>query len=995
MPFPQKQNLAINFAASIDQQTDPLQLNVTDFASLVNCVYTQDKRLTKRNGFKDLTQLPDNVNALSLSTFKGNLTVIGDSILAYNSTSTQWVDRGRYQGVELSVISVSADSYSKQNVDSITASNGWVLSAFENVGQGFAYQVNDSATSQLLAGPFTLPAGALSVKTRAVGNNFVITYMIDNGGTPTLRAIKLPFATLIPDTAFTISTQVSDEADGYDIQECDNNLYVAWSASDVGGAVRMLRMNAFLQMTASLVVATGQTANLLSITCDDSGVWVTWYEDSTTSVHSTKRALLTMALITAAAQMDATQTVVQLGSTAVDGNLAALLQVENTYSPGTIRTDFISRLSRTEAGTTTGPDVVVRSVGLASEPFWHDNKYYFLAVQESQLQSTYFLVDQDGSVVCKLSQGNSGEYIPGVVLPHASLVGNVASVAVQNKSLIAPATDSNGNINVYSQYAVNVASFNMAPNKVSTVEMAEVLHLSGGFVWMYDGSQTVEHNFHLFPEHLVLTAGNNVSGNMTAQNYQYVAVYEWTDGQGNIHRSAPSIAQPVTVGGGDNFVEVYVNTLRLTYKVDVRIVLYRWSTAQQSFHQVTSITSPLLNDPSVDQVVYNDFASDSSIAANPLLYTTGGVIENISFPATHSLVNFKNRLMVLSSEDRNTILASKTNTPSTPVQPTDLFSLYVSPANGAQLGQGPSTILAVLDDKLITFKDDSAFYTVGDGPNDVGTGGSFSVPTLIPSTVGCDNERSLALIPQGLMFQSDKGIWLLDRGLNTSFIGNRVQNDGLTVVTSANSIPNTNQIRFTLEDNRALLYDYYYDRWAEFDNIPAVSSTLYQQLHTYLTSSGRVRQESIGEYLDGTTPVTVKFETAWMNLAGLQALQRAYEMYLIGVYNSPHTLSIQISYDYENSPTQSQEITPVLYAGNWGASPNFWGQGEAWGGVGNKEQERVFFSRQKVQALKVYVQEHYDPTQGAPAGAGLTLSGINFVVGLKKGYPTLPARRSF
>jgi len=30
--------------------------------------------------------------------------------------------------------------------------------------------------------------------------------------------------------------------------------------------------------------------------------------------------------------------------------------------------------------------------------------------------------------------------------------------------------------------------------------------------------------------------------------------------------------------------------------------------------------------------------------------------------------------------------------------------------------------------------------------------------------------------------------------------------------------------------------------------------------------------------------------------------------------------------------------------------------------------------------------EVYDGTEGAPAGAGFTLSGLNLVVGLKKGY---------
>jgi hypothetical protein len=996
MPLPQKQSLAINFAASIDQQTDPLQLQVTDFASLVNCVYTKNKQLTKRNGFAPLTLLPEDYDALALSTFKGNLTVLGDSILAYNAASSTWVDRGRYQGCELSVISLSADSYSKQNVDAVTASNGWTLSTFENITDVYVYQVHDSVTSQLLVSPTALPTGALSVKTGTIGNLFFITYMIDNGGTPNLRCIKLPFATLAPEAPFTISAQVSDEADGYDFVVFENSVYIAWSGSDVGDSVRMLRMTDTLAMTPSSIIGTGQVANLLSICADTTGTWVSWYQTSDTSVHSTKRALLTNAELVAAAEMDDTNALTQIGSIsdASDGSMTLLMEVENEYTFDAIRTDYITSISRSSAGTTGSLSTVVRSVGLASKPFWYEDHYYFLGIQESNLQSTYFLIDENGDTVCKLSYGNGGTYITGVVLPSVTVQGSVASIATQVKTLIsATATDAIGGINVYSQYGVNYASFDLAPSKVSSVEMAEVLHLSGGFVWMYDGAQVVEHNFHLFPENLFLTAG--ADGSMPEQEYRYVALYEWTDAQGNIHRSAPSLPSTITLGAGEDSVAVEIPTARLTYKTDARIVVYRWSVAQQTYHQVTSITTPVLNDPTVDSVTFTDGFGDASLAANPILYTTGGVIENIAFPATHSLANFKNRLVALSSENRNNIVASKVNTESTPVQPTDLFTIYVSPASGAASGQGPTTILTVLDDKLIAFKDDSAFYVVGDGPNDLGTGGGFSVPTFIPSTVGCDNQASLALIPQGLMFQSDKGIWLLDRGLNTSFIGSRVLDEGLLPITSANTIPNTNEVRFTRADGTALMYDYYYDRWATFDNLPATASTLYQQLHTYLTPQGQVRQESPGEYLDGTTPVTIKFETAWMNLAGLQALERVYQLFLIGTYASPHTLALQVSYDYEPSPTQSEVITPVPFAGNWGSSPNFWGQGETWGGAGNKEQERVFFARQKVQALKVFVQERFDPSQGTSPGAGLTLSGLNFVVGFKKSSPTLPAKRSF
>jgi hypothetical protein len=91
---------------------------------------------------------------------------------------------------------------------------------------------------------------------------------------------------------------------------------------------------------------------------------------------------------------------------------------------------------------------------------------------------------------------------------------------------------------------------------------------------------------------------------------------------------------------------------------------------------------------------------------------------------------------------------------------------------------------------------------------------------------------------------------------------------------------------------------------------------------------------------------------------------------------------------------------PTNYAGTWGsgteeAQSEFWGQQAYWGGEGDREQYRIFLNRQKTQAFQLAVDEVYNPDQDMAAGAGLTFSGLNMVVGLKKGYVPLPASKSF
>lgn len=994
------QSLSIPFSTGVDTKTDPKQVLPTNLLSLVNAVYTKDKMLTKRNGFGALSTLPDNNGALSLTTFKDNLTVIGSSILAYNASNETWIDRGRYQGCELSVLSVAKNSSNLVAADAaVSEAKNWVCSTYSDGTHSF-YQVQDLTTSQLLLSPVQLPTTAKSARAFVLGNNFIVTFMVTVTATPTLRYIAIPFASLVPLAAVTISAQVKSISHGYDCIELGGVLYIAWSGSDMGGSIRATRLSSALGFYTTKVIATGSDANLLTVAIDDTNFWVTWYQTSDTSLHATAQTLLLVEVLPDTT-LDDTQTLSQIASVEKTGHLLEVIcDVDNDYSFGSIETDFITKITCTTAGTTVGPTEVVRSLGLGSKAFLEDNVAYFLGAFDSAQQPSYFLCDDSGAVLAKLAYSNGGGYIPGAVLPSVSLIDGVAYIAYQIKDLLVsvakaqpkPNAAQTGPTNIYTQTGINLASFDLTPAAVSSAEIGDNLHISGGYVWAYDGTNIVEHNYHVWPEDIGLTAGT--SGSMIAQLYQYQVVYEWTDAQGTIHRSAPSVPQSITLGGGDDSVILDLPTLRLTYKNDVRIVVYRWSTAQQAFYQTTSITSPVLNDTTVDSVSYEDTLADAAILGNPLIYTTGGVIENIAYPATKALALYKSRLMALSSENRNVVWYSKQVVQTVPVEPSDAFTMYVSPTAGAQGSTGPSTVISAMDDKFIIGKENAWNYVTGDGPLNTGADNNFSEPTFISSVVGCTNQASLVLSPHGLMFRSNKGIWLLGRDLSTQYIGAPVEDFNGHDVTSAVLVPGTNQVRFLLDNGQALMYDYFFARWGSFDSISTIASTIYQGLHTYLTPQGQVRRETPGLYLDGTRPTVMGFTTAWINAAGIQGLERIWTIYLLGTYISPHRLSISISYDYENGATQSLILTPDNFVGAYGVDPVIYGQGGPYGGPGNLEQWQVFPNRQKVQSIKLQVQELYDPSLGEAPGAGLTFSNLNFEVGLKKGTPLIPARRS-
>jgi hypothetical protein len=245
------------------------------------------------------------------------------------------------------------------------------------------------------------------------------------------------------------------------------------------------------------------------------------------------------------------------------------------------------------------------------------------------------------------------------------------------------------------------------------------------------------------------------------------------------------------------------------------------------------------------------------------------------------------------------------------------------------------------------------------------------------------------------MFQApnSKGIWLLGHDLAVKYIGADEEAFNQYTVTSATTVPATNQVRFTLSNGVTLMYDYYVGQWGEFYGIPAVSSCIYNNLHTILNSSGVISQESQGTYLDGPNPVLMSFISPWIQSRGLMGYQNIYWAFLLGQYYSPHTLNVDIAYDYNPNPSQRVVIRPDNNTLTFGEDGAF-GDGTPMGDSTIVEEWQINFERQTCQAFQLSVSENFDASIGLPAGAGLTISGLDLVVGAKTSYPrNLPVGR--
>lgn len=996
-----KQSLNLSFSEGMDQRSDPKQIPFGKFSNLVNRVFNETGLLEKRNGFGEVTSL---LNATSLTTYEdGLVTIGGNELQAYSAQASTAINAGFFQPLSLSTIPLVRSANSQTTVDVAIAKNGLSCATWlESNGTSY-YQISDTSTGQVLQHYVALPSTATCSRVFILGNYFIVTFLATVSAASHLQYVAIPITnTSAPSAATDVATTASSLAAGYDGFSYNGNLYLAWQNSSNAISVNYLNSNLALSAPLSISGTIAQTAALISVTVDASqsnqAVWITWFNSGATEIATAAYNLVLGSTPILAAQVAVSSvTLKEITSTANNGILHVFYEVSHTYtfSPNA-KTDFIAKQSCTLAGVLGTATTILRNSGLGSKAIVSASasKSYMLAAYGQTYQPTYYLIDDHGNILSRFAYSNGGGYAVNQVLPQMTMSGSTLVVGYLFKDLVQAVNKSQGAaaINgVYSNLGINLITLVLG-GSTQAVEIANTLLLNGGFLWEYDGVQPVENNFFVWPEDIQATAGT--SGNMSAQQYFYQWCYEWTNGAGNVERSAPSVPISVTTTGSTGSVALNIPTLRQTYKTTnkVRLVGYRWSVAQQEYFQITSVASPLLNDPSVDSVAFTDTLADSSIVGNALIYTTGGVIEDIGAPSFTAMTLFDDRLWGVDAED-GSLWFSKQVIPGTPVEMSDLLTFYVAPSIGSSGSTGNAKCIFPMDDKLIIFKQNAIYYVNGAGPDNTGSNSQYSQPIFITSTIGTDNQPSIVFTPNGLMFQTENGIWLLGRSLETDYLGKEMQGFNAQTVTSALTVPGTTQVRFTLNNRIALMYDYYYGQWGTFSNINALASTLYGGLHTYLDPYGNILQETPGKYLDVSTPVLTSFTTSWINLGALQGFQRFYNFYILGEYITPHKLQVGISYDYNSSFVQSIMINPLNFSGAFGSDP-IYGDQSPYGGMTTLEQWRISPQIQKCQSFQLTVNEIYDPSFGVPAGAGLSVSGLNMTLGMKRGTRPIPARQT-
>ena len=528
------------------------------------------------------------------------------------------------------------------------------------------------------------------------------------------------------------------------------------------------------------------------------------------------------------------------------------------------------------------------------------------------------------------------------------------------------------------------------------------IHLPGATPFVFDGQWMVEDGWCVAPE-IAVTTVNDADPQLIGQ-FNYTAIFERTDANGNVWWSAPSTV--VTIGGDDNPIppgehpyisaQAYdacnlLNCPNGTY----RVVLYRTTNKGTVFYRVGAIEAA---PGAIRLVFFSDFMTDEILKSQQQLYTQPGTLGTSQPRQAPPFFSCETVHMDrVFGANGKTIFYSAVAVEGEGTWFSDAFQFIVERGGGI-------TGLCSQDGHLYVFKEDSIFYVDGQGPPENGGNGTeFSSPIELPAEVGCINARSIVRTQDGVMFQSTRGIEVLTRAQSVEWIGEPVRDkvSSNPVITSAVLDEETCRAIFTMAPSESdagptpgilLIYNLNTRTWSTSEVVLGETSQAYacgaivpnyddnnRPIYAFVASDGFVLNETRDSFYDVDlsnvkTFVPMTVETPNVKMAGLQGFQRIWRVQLEGVRESPHDLSISIATDYEVGYPQSR---------TW-----VWDEIETF----KKEQIEVHVKQQKSRALRIKIQDS-PPTGGELEGDGktITLFGLALTWGQKMGTDKLPA----
>ncbi len=585
-----------------------------------------------------------------------------------------------------------------------------------------------------------------------------------------------------------------------------------------------------------------------------------------------------------------------------------------------------------------------------------------------------------------------------------------------------------------SKSRANMYTVSFSPDVKPAIEgPTGVLVTSGSLLW-FDGQEMLEVS-PLDTPHINFVKGVDSGGDLGnlnvadsseggAKNMVAALVLGYEDANGAVHRSAPSpslnfsadmqdtaedaerarfyFTPPISVKSSNDlkyFVELYLST-----NSDSTLKLLE--TRKIDLNALSSLDDVYIEAP----IGFDNAPYEPVVLSGEILYTEGGEVAAEIPPSFKASVKTSERVFAVSAQDPHVVYYSK------------LFQDGIAPEFSGSLitsfGEGTNiTAIGSMDDKIIVFEADATHVIYGPGPNNTTQVGQFAVQQ-VSGEIGCVSVGSVVAVPQGLMFQSRRGIHILDRALNFTYIGGPVEDllVGANVI-DAQVVQEYGEVRFlTIGDGTgtidevgnnfntfsrppipkygnsndgatALVYNYERNKWSLFKNYEAQASTLYQGKYTRIKFTWDVWQETETNWTDPTGDNLLSITTPWYNFGGTQEFARLKKINILGRYMSEFLadgtgdldagdLRVDLAFNYEPFPesrdnvvwSADEELFPLVQDSSIRSPHNM--------------QVRLTPRLQKIQSVQLTLSERETGT-GFRIGRGFELSALSFDVGTR------------
>jgi hypothetical protein len=974
----QKQPFRIQFAGGVDTKTNPKGVIPAKLTALENATFVKNTSLAKRNGYRALSKRigdgsSEYTGAVGLTARDDELILCNvDRAYSYRPTADRWHDTGEVCSVVATDIAF-ARSGTQQRMPDHATNSGITVGAWEDSRGGVYAAVQDADSGHILVEQQVDPNGFMP-RVIACGT-VLLLFWLNSTDTYIWCAVINPSN---PTDTITGTILADDRFDSYDVCTAGGNVYasnpglLAYGSTSGGIRVAYVHQSGVIgspltglpsayNWTLTNTAGSGGATLVgpIAVTFDKvnhTAIAVTWgtvlintlfltYTDLTSKLYGGTVYAGASQFKRVCAEFDASSQLWYAGELAHDSHVD-----HNQTVCGAVNT------SGTAIATPTTRRL--HGHGIASRAFYDAGKVYCAVVHPVIFFPYVAIVRMSSAEFGGAYTMTASRLLPGVtaglssrdyslpavqpVDPDASFLSRQHSLALGYRIQL-----SSTNGDQFSEEGIKITTLDFLHDSAySFVQLGAGLYLAGSLLAHYDGMRWAESDFHCAPDFATSTPGTDLmtssagGGSMSgSKTYGYRFCYEEVDAQGEVHSGAMSQLYNIVMGASDNTVTLTIPTYRLTMKNNVRISVFRsagnatGTVETIEFFRVTDTDPSVLvgancylpNDPTVDAVTFVDELADAGLTTREPAYTNGGILSNDPIAISGSVVaGGKYRIFYTHPSDPDLVYFSKSLKDDTAAEFSPALFVRCDPYGGAVVGIG------VQDETIMPFKEHAIYAFGGPGPDDDGgllnPNDQFSNPELVTSDVGCLTPNSIAQSPQGLVFQTDKGIpGLIDRSRQIQMIGNDVYGYKDQTLQRATLLPGRHQILFLTDtaDGMSLLWDYERGQWGPYSNHVGVDAIVVAGTYYYLRDDGRVFAETPGVYADDTSHVKMRITTAWLTMTGYnQGWQKILRANFLGDWKSDHVLRVYFALDYEE-----QWVGPFDLDVNSDYNPDLYGAG--------------------------------------------------------------------